>query len=113
MPSFGEVGVKNVINGPLCWTPDGLPMLGPVPDHEGLWLATGFNVGIATGGGSGEFLAHWMATGAPPFDLEAVHAGRFGNDMPTDVAVERIRRVYGRPYTLDPAAMWVAGFSRD
>jgi dimethylglycine dehydrogenase len=100
MPIFAEAGIKTVNNGPMCFTPDGLPMLGPVPDHEGLWLASGFNVGIGTGGGSGEFLAHWMTAGRPLFDLKAVHADRFGNDMTQDAALAAIRRVYARGYKL-------------
>jgi len=99
-PSFREVGIKNVINGPMCLTPDNLPLIGPVQDHEGLWLATGFHVGIATGGGSAEFLAHWMTSGAPPFDLKAVHADRFPNDMPTDLVLERMRQYYRKFYQL-------------
>jgi dimethylglycine dehydrogenase len=75
-------------------------MLGPMPDHEGLWLATGFNVGIGTGGGSAEFLAHWMTKGTPPFDLGIVHADRFGNSMSTETALEAIRRTYAVGYEL-------------
>lgn len=100
MPSFGEAGIKVVNNGPMCWTPDGLPMLGPLPDHEGLWLATGFNVGIGTGGGSAEFLAHWMTKGKPPFDLGIVHADRFDNHMSTEAALDAIRKVYAVGYEL-------------
>jgi dimethylglycine dehydrogenase len=100
MPSFGEAGIKVVNNGPMCWTPDGLPMLGPMPDQDGLWLATGFNVGIGTGGGSAEFLAHWMTTGHPPFDLSAVHADRFGNEMSREAALDSIRGVYAVGYEL-------------
>ena len=100
MPSFGEAGIKVTNNGPMCWTPDGLPMLGPLPEYEGLWLAAGFNVGIGTGGGSGEFLAHWMTQGKPLFDLDAVHADRFGNDLSTEQALSNIRQVYARGYQL-------------
>lgn len=100
MPAFADAGMKGVNNGPMCWTPDGLPMLGPLPDHQGLWLATGFNVGIGTGGGSAEFLAHWMTQGEPLFNLKAVHADRFGNEVTTDQAIEAIRAVYARGYHL-------------
>lgn len=100
MPSFGEAGIKVVNNGPMCWTPDGLPMLGPMSDQDGLWLATGFNVGIGTGGGSAEFLAHWMTTGSPPFDLGNVHADRFGNEMSREAALTAIRDVYAVGYEL-------------
>ena len=100
MPALADAGIKQINNGPMCWTPDGLPMLGPLPSHPGLWLASGFNVGIGTGGGSAEFLARWMVEQAPPFALEAVHADRFGNDMSRDAAIASIKACYKRGYRL-------------
>lgn len=100
MPAFGRAGIKVANNGPMCFTPDGLPMLGPIPEKAGLWLASGFNVGIGTGGGSAEFLAKWITSGHPPPGLEAVHADRFGNDMTTEAALDAIRKVYARGYHL-------------
>ena len=95
-----EAGIKAANNGALCMTPDGLPLIGPLPSHPGLWLATGFNVGIGTGGGSAEILARWMTTGQPPDGLSAIHADRFGNDMTRDAALAAISRVYARGYQL-------------
>ncbi len=101
VPAFADAGIKTINNGPMCWTPDGLPLLGPVGNnYDGLWLASGFNVGIGTGGGSAEFLAHWMVNGRPHFDLPIVHADRFGNNMSTDDALERIRACYRQGYRL-------------
>ncbi len=100
MPIVAEAGIKIANNGPMCLTPDGLPLIGPLPKHEGLWLAAGFNVGIGTGGGSAEILAHWMTTGQAPKGLDAIHADRFGNDMSRDDALNAIRRVYARGYEL-------------
>ena len=100
MPIFAQAGIKVANNGPMCFTPDGLPMLGPIPEWSGLWLASGFNVGIGTGGGSAEFLAKWITSGRPPAGLEAVHADRFGNDMTAEAALDAIRKVYARGYHL-------------
>jgi len=100
MPVLSEAGIKTVNNGPMCFTPDGLPLLGPIPGKRGLWLATGFNVGIGTGGGAAEILADWMTTCEAPTGLDAVHAGRFGNGMPTHEALNSIREVYSRGYHL-------------
>lgn len=58
IPAFGAAGVKAVNNEPICYTPDGVSLLGPVNGHDGLWLASGFTTGIRTGGGAGQFLAH-------------------------------------------------------
>lgn len=100
LPAFAEAGIKTINNGPMCWTPDGLPMLGPIGSNAGLWLAAGFNVGIGTGGGSGEFLAHWIVNGQPHFSLPSVHADRFGNDMTRDAAIESIKNCYRKGYRL-------------
>lgn len=101
VPAFAEAGIKTINNGPMCWTPDGLPMLGPIDDkYPGLWLASGFNVGIGTGGGSAEFLAHWMVNGNPLFNLPIVHADRFGNDVTTKQAIESIKACYRQGYRL-------------
>ena len=100
LPGFADAGIKTINNGPMCWTPDGLPMLGPLAHHPGLWLASGFNVGIGTGGGSAEFLAHWMVNGQPHFELPIVHADRFGNDITRDMAVESIKACYRQGYKL-------------
>lgn len=100
LPLFAKAGIKVVNNGPMCLTPDGLPLIGPVSGVEGLWLATGFNVGIGTGGGSAEILAHWMTTGQPPDALGAIHADRFGRDHDKTAALAAIRRVYARGYHL-------------
>lgn len=100
MPIFAKAGIKIANNGPMCLTPDGLPLIGPAPGLDGLWLAAGFNVGIGTGGGSGEILARWMTTDTPPQGLDAIHADRFGTEMPQDVALASIRDVYARGYQL-------------
>ena len=84
MSAFAEAGIELVNNGPMCWSPDGLPMLDSMPNQNGLKIASRFNVGIGTGGGAGEFLAHGMIQGQPLFDFSSVHADRFGNDMTTE-----------------------------
>lgn len=100
LPLFGRAGIKVVNNGPMCLTPDGMPLLGPVSSMPGLWLATGFNVGIGTGGGSAEFLARWITTGQPPAELDAVRADRFDRVLSRDEALASIRKVYARGYQL-------------
>ena len=98
LPAFGEAGIKQVNNGPICYTPDGCPLLGPVESHRGLWLATGFCVGIGTGGGSGRFLADWMVNGEPGFDLPMVYPARFSNAMTREEYLAEITATYARGY---------------
>lgn len=100
LPAFGRAGIRKVNNGPICYTPDGCPLLGPVVGHEGLWLAAGFAAGIGTGGGAGKFLARWMVEGEPPADLPIVHPSRFSKDLDRERCLARIRDTYARGYAL-------------
>ena len=100
IPAFDSAGIKAVNNGPICYTPDGLPLLGPVEGQDGLWLASGFTVGIGTGGGAGQFLAHWMVNGAPLYDLAAVYPSRYPRDLSKEQTMAQIKSTYERGYTL-------------
>ncbi len=104
LPAFGRAGIRTVNNGPICYTPDGCPLLGPVDGHDGLWLAAGFAVGIGTGGGSGRFLADWMVEGQPGYDLPIVHPSRFGCDMSRERCLSLIRETYAAGYTIPTTA---------
>jgi len=100
LPAFGEAGIKTVNNGPICYTPDGCPLLGPMPGFPGLWVAAGFAAGIGTGGGSGRFLADWIVKGVPPYDLPNVDPARFPDHMDRTACLERIRKTYVDGYVL-------------
>ncbi|WP_424985733.1 NAD(P)/FAD-dependent oxidoreductase [Microbulbifer sp. S227A] len=100
LPCFGETGIKTVNNGPICYTPDGMPLLGPVAGLPGMWLASGFTVGIGTGGGAGDYLAHWMVNGAPEYDLAITNPARFPNDMDRATILARIAATYAAGYAL-------------
>ncbi len=98
IPTFAKAGIKAVNNGPICYTPDGCPLLGPVLSHPGLWLATGFCVGIGTGGGAGDFLANWIVSGEQPYDLPIVHPSRFSNDLSQSECLKMIIDTYSKGY---------------
>ncbi|WP_422026065.1 GcvT family protein [Roseovarius sp.] len=78
VPALETGGVKSVINGPITFTPDANPLIGPAHGIENGWLLTGSSMGVMEGGGAGWFLAHWMTHGAPPMDALAVDSRRFG-----------------------------------
>ncbi len=100
LPSFGSAGIKAVNNGPICYTPDGCPLLGPVETHDGLWLASGFAIGIGTGGGSGEYLARWMSDGEPAYDLPIVYPSRFSSALTREHCLNLIKDTYVKGYIL-------------
>ncbi len=78
VPSFENAGVKDIINGPICYTPDGNPIVGPAPGVKNVWLSEGHSFGITAAGGAGWQLAEWMINGEPTVDMIGVDARRFG-----------------------------------
>ena len=79
VPALATAGVKQLLNGPESFTPDGNFILGEAPELKNLFIGAGFNAfGIASGGGAGMALAEWVAKGEPPFDLWPVDIRRFG-----------------------------------
>ena len=64
-PALEEAGIKQVINGPFTFAPDGNPLVGPVPGLTNFWVACGVMAGFSQGGGVGLVLANWMTAGDP------------------------------------------------
>ena len=79
VPAFGEVGVKQVFNGAICYTPDGSPVIGPAWGLDNFWLNEGHSFGITAAGGAGLQLAEWMVEGEPGIDMLGVDPRRIGD----------------------------------
>lgn len=95
IPALETGGVKTVINGPITFTPDANPLIGPAHGLHNGWLLTGSSMGVMEGGGAGWFLAHWMTHGAPPMDALAVESRRFGSWADRDYRVEKAVECFG------------------
>ncbi|MGI9353534.1 MAG: GcvT family protein [Rhizobiaceae bacterium] len=95
IPALGNGGVKSVVNGPITFTPDANPLIGPAHGLENAWLLTGSSMGVMEGGGAGWFLAHWMTHGAPPMDALAVDSRRFGSWADQEYRVEKAVECFG------------------
>ncbi len=79
VPMFGRAGIKDCVNGPIPYTPDGNPLIGPAPGLPNFWLAEGFSFGITAAGGAGWQLAGWIVDGEPSIDMLDVDPRRFGD----------------------------------
>jgi dimethylglycine dehydrogenase len=95
IPALETGGVKSVVNGPITFTPDANPLIGPAWGLPNAWLLTGSSMGVMEGGGSGWFLAHWMTHGAPPMDALAVDSRRFGPWADRDYRVQKAIECFG------------------
>ena len=76
--AFAEVGVKEVYNGAIPYTPDGSPMVGPAWGLDNFWLNEGHSFGVTAAGGAGWQLAEWITEGEPSIDMMGVDPRRFG-----------------------------------
>jgi sarcosine dehydrogenase len=102
VPVLASTGIKELINGPESFTPDGNFILGESPEVAGFFVGAGFNAfGIAAGGGAGKALAEWIVEGEAPMDLWAVDIRRFGSHHRDDSWVRsRTLESYGKHYTV-------------
>ena len=102
VPSLEKAGIKQMINGPESFTPDGNFILGAAPELDNLYLGCGFNAfGIASAGGAGWVLAAWAKSGEAPMDLWVVDIRRFSKlHDDRDWVCERTLEAYGKHYTI-------------
>jgi 4-methylaminobutanoate oxidase (formaldehyde-forming) len=103
VPALSDAGIKEMINGPESFTPDGNFILGEAPERKNVFVGAGFNAfGIASGGGAGMALAEWVLNGEPPFDLWPVDIRRFSHTPHGDVEWVRNRTLeaYSKHYTM-------------
>lgn len=102
VPALYTVGVKQMINGPESFTPDGNFILGVAPECSNMFVGAGFNAfGIASGGGAGWVLAQWVVDGEAPLDLWVVDIRRFaGMHRDRQWVLDRTLEAYGKHYTI-------------
>jgi len=79
MPALEKAGIKNIVNGPFTFGPDGSPLIGPVPGIKNYWVAVGVMAGFCQGGGVGKCIAEWIIDGEPSIDVWAMDVARFGD----------------------------------
>ena len=99
-PIFQEIGIKDTINGPFTFAPDGNPLIGPVKGQPGHWLACGVMAGLSQGGGVGLSMANWMTEGDPGFDIWGMDNARFGDWATPRYTNSKVRENYGRRFRI-------------
>jgi dimethylglycine dehydrogenase len=77
VPIFGKAGLARVVNGPIPYTPDGNPLLGPAYGLADFYLCCAFSFGIVQAGGAGKAMAEWIVAGEPEWDLWGLDPRRF------------------------------------
>ena len=99
IPVLNEIGIRELINGPIPITADGEPIIGLSPELDNFYLCCGFTSGIAASGGAGWVMANWIVDGDPGMDLWPFDVRRFGAPHAVKrFMYERAVESYGRYY---------------
>ena len=100
IPSSSKTGLKDDFNGPICYTLDGNPLVGPVLGLRNIWLAEGLSFGVTAAGEVGHYLAQLMTEGDAEIDLSSIDPLRLGSWMTGDYACQKNEECYEHVYIL-------------
>ena len=98
VPALARAGIKRGVNGPIPYSPDGNPYIGPEPGLRNFFHCNTFSFGITQGGGAGKALAEWVVHGQTEWDLWSVDRRRYGDYATTDYTVAKAIEVYQNEY---------------
>lgn len=77
MPALTEVGIHSIVNGPITYTIDGAPLVGPIPGKRNAFCIIGLRAGLGEGGGHGWLLAQQIVHGEACYDTWVIDPRRF------------------------------------
>ncbi len=110
VPILGKVGVQRVINGPIPYSPDGNPYIGPAHGLKNFYQACCFSFGIAQSGGAGKTAAEWIVHGEPEWDFWTLDPRRYTDYATRKYVVDKAIELYQNEYAIAfPANEWPAG----
>ncbi|HEY4772072.1 MAG TPA: FAD-dependent oxidoreductase, partial [Steroidobacteraceae bacterium] len=100
VPALEHCGIKDIVNGPISYTPDGSPLIGPAWSVRNVWLNEGHSFGITAAGGAGWQLAEWIVEGEPGIDMLAVDPRRYGAYAGKRYVVQKNEETYRNVFTI-------------
>ena len=100
IPALEKAGIKNIINGPFTFGPDGNPLIGPVPGKKNYWAAVAIMAGFCQAGGVGKSIAEWIIDGEPSIDVWAMDVARFGNYASPEYGTVKSSENYERRFIM-------------
>jgi dimethylglycine dehydrogenase len=110
VPLLEKAALTKVINGPIPYTPDGNPLIGPMPGVPNAFEACVFTFGICQAGGAGKVLAEWVTEGATEWDMWSCDPRRFGGWEDPGYCIAKGMEVYGHEYAIHfPHHVWPEG----
>lgn len=98
VPALGRVGVRKVVNGPIPYSPDGNPYIGPEHGLRNFFHCNTFSFGIVQAGGAGKALAEWVVEGRPEWDLWSLDRRRYTSYADQAYTAAKAIEVYQNEY---------------
>ncbi|WP_068298385.1 FAD-dependent oxidoreductase [Pararhodobacter sp. CCB-MM2] len=110
VPLLEQATLTKVINGPIPYTPDGNPLIGPMPGVPKAFEACVFTFGICQGGGAGKVLAEWITEGCTEWDMWSCDPRRFTGFEDEAYAIAKGKEIYANEYAVHfPHHVWPEG----
>jgi dimethylglycine dehydrogenase len=100
IPALATAGVKRVVNGGMVFSPDGNPIVGPLPGLPTAFVAAGCMAGFSQSGGVGLAVANWIVDGEPGMDAFAMDIARYGPFATTPYVLAKTRENYRRRFII-------------
>jgi len=98
VPPLASAGVRRVVNGPIPYSPDGNPYIGPEHGLRNFFHANTFSFGITQAGGAGKALAEWVIHGGPEWDLWPLDRRRYTGYADVSYTKAKAIEVYQNEY---------------
>lgn len=99
-PPLERAGIKQIINGPFTFAPDGNPLVGPVDGLTNFWCACAVMAGFSQGGGVGLALSNWMVHGDPGHDIFGMDVTRYGEWATLRYTNAKVRENYSKRFSI-------------
>ncbi len=100
VPLLAEAGAQRFVNGPIAYSPDALPLVGPAVGLPNFYHATGVQIGITHSAAIGKAMAEWIVQGETEWDLAAWDPRRFDDWASFDYARQRASELYDLQYAI-------------
>ena len=100
VPALETAGIKQIINGPMIWSPDSAALLGPVPGLKNYFVCCGIIPGFSQSAGLGLTVAQWLIEGEPELDMFPWDVTRFGDWASKDFTKARALDTYSSRFRI-------------
>ncbi|MEW6265708.1 MAG: FAD-dependent oxidoreductase [Thermodesulfobacteriota bacterium] len=101
VPALKNVGIQQKVNGPITYTPDATPLVGPAFGLPDFFINAGHCFGITECAAYGLYTAQWIIAGEPGIDLGFADPRRFGDYANYKYTYEKCRQAYRMMYAIE------------